>query len=95
MQMNKWKKEMPEVPEIVHNAVISTLEVIETKDNIVKKGNANMKKVLSQYDDERTLEALSFLKEYAKNSQVVLFTCHNSITEAAKGLEIEAQPLKH
>lgn len=43
MQMNKWKKEMPEVPEIVHNAVISTLEVIETKDNIVKKGNANMK----------------------------------------------------
>lgn len=41
--MNKWKKEMPEVPEIVHNAVISTLEVIKTKDNIVKKGNVDMK----------------------------------------------------
>lgn len=51
--------------------------------------------VLSQYDDERTLEALSFLKEYAKNSQVVLFTCHNAITEAAKGLEIETKALKN
>ncbi len=51
--------------------------------------------VLSQYDDERTLEALSFLKEYSKNSQVILFTCHNSITEAAKGLEMETKSLKN
>lgn len=43
MQMNKWKREMPEVPETVHNAVISTLEMIKTKDNIVMKGNTDMK----------------------------------------------------
>ena len=43
MPKNKLEKEMPEVPEIVHNAVISTLEVIKTKDNIVKKGIGDMK----------------------------------------------------
>ncbi len=43
MQMNKWKREMPEVPETVHNAVMSTLEMIKTKDNIVMKGNPDMK----------------------------------------------------
>lgn len=40
--------------------------------------------VLSQYDDKRTAEALEFLKEYAESSQILLFTCHNSITEQAK-----------
>lgn len=39
---------------------------------------------LSQYDDKRTNEALNFLKEYAENSQILLFTCHNSICEQAK-----------
>ena len=51
--------------------------------------------VLSQYDDERTLEALKFLKEYSKTSQTVLFTCHNSITETAKDLKIETKNLKN
>ena len=50
--------------------------------------------VLSQYDDERTLEALTFLKEYAKDGQAVLFTCHNSITAAAKELTIETKKFK-
>ena len=50
--------------------------------------------VLSQYDDERTLEALKFLKEYSKTSQIVLFTCHNSITETTKSLEIETKSLR-
>ena len=50
--------------------------------------------VLSQYDDERTLEALKFLKEYSENSQIVLFTCHNSITETAKSLEIKTENFK-
>lgn len=39
---------------------------------------------LSQYDDKRTDEALNFLKEYAENSQIMLFTCHNSVCEQAK-----------
>ncbi len=43
MPKNKWEKEMPEIPEIVHNAVISTLGVIKTKDNIVKKGTGDMR----------------------------------------------------
>ena len=50
--------------------------------------------VLSQYDDERTFEALKFLREYAKDSQVILFTCHNSITAASKSLEIQTKSLR-
>lgn len=44
---------------------------------------------LSQYDDKRTGEALEFLKEYAENSQILLFTCHNSITEQARNSDIK------
>ncbi len=32
--------------------------------------------VLMQYDDERTKKALQFLLDYAKQNQVLLFTCH-------------------
>ncbi len=39
---------------------------------------------LSQYDDRRVGEAIAFLKEYAENFQTVLFTCHSSISNAAK-----------
>ncbi|MBR3300513.1 MAG: hypothetical protein IKI68_03410, partial [Clostridia bacterium] len=38
---------------------------------------------LSNYDDKRTAIALDFLKEYSKNSQVILFTCHGKISEMA------------
>lgn len=41
---------------------------------------------LTQYDDRRTKAALGFLKDYAKNTQVVLFTCHSYICETAKEL---------
>ncbi len=44
---------------------------------------------LSQYDDKRTAEALEFLNEYAEGSQILLFTCHNSITEQAKNSNIK------
>ena len=43
---------------------------------------------LSQYDDSRTREALAFLKDYSKNSQAILFTCHSSICAMAEELNI-------
>lgn len=39
---------------------------------------------LAQYDDQRTQTALNFLNEYAKNSQIIMFTCHNSVNTASK-----------
>ena len=44
---------------------------------------------LTQYDDRRTKSALTFLKDYAKNTQVVLFTCHSYICETAKEINAE------
>lgn len=38
---------------------------------------------LAQYDDERAKTALEFLAEYASASQVIMFTCHKSICDAA------------
>lgn len=49
---------------------------------------------LAQYDDKRTAAALEFLKEYSKNGQVIMFTCHDHICQKAKGIEIEVQNLK-
>lgn len=43
---------------------------------------------LSQYDDIRLKNAMSFLKEYSKNSQAILFTCHGFIKSVAKELNI-------
>ena len=39
---------------------------------------------LAQYDDTRTNIALEFLKEYSKDGQIILFTCHNSVLHSAK-----------
>lgn len=44
---------------------------------------------LSQYDDGRTKKAFSFLKEYAKDKQIIMFTCHSFIKTAAEGLDIK------
>lgn len=46
---------------------------------------------LSQYDDRRSETAIGFLKEFCEDSQGMLFTCHNSICEAAEksGIEIK------
>ncbi len=38
---------------------------------------------LSQYDDKRVENALEFLKEYSKGGQIIMFTCHKAITNAA------------
>jgi uncharacterized protein YhaN len=39
---------------------------------------------LAQYDDKRTDTAIKFLKEYSNNGQILMFTCHNAVTEIAK-----------
>ena len=39
---------------------------------------------LTQYDDGRMKTAVSFLKEYSEKTQVIMFTCHNSIYEISK-----------
>ena len=39
---------------------------------------------LTQYDDSRMKTAVSFLKEYSEKTQVIMFTCHNSIYEISK-----------
>ena len=43
---------------------------------------------LAQYDDTRTKTALEFLKEYSKEGQIILFTCHNSILNASDANKI-------
>ncbi len=40
---------------------------------------------LSQYDDIRTEKAIGYLKDYCKDSQGILFTCHSSVCDIAKG----------
>ncbi len=42
---------------------------------------------LAQYDDKRTQTALKFLKEYSKNGQIIMFTCHKSVADAANEFE--------
>lgn len=39
---------------------------------------------LSQYDDNRTAKAMTFLKDYARDKQLVMFTCHSFIKDAAE-----------
>lgn len=39
---------------------------------------------LTQYDDGRMTSALKFLKEYSENNQIVMFTCHKSISATAE-----------
>lgn len=39
---------------------------------------------LSQYDDKRMVQTIEFLFDYAKSRQLILFTCHNTVADAAK-----------
>lgn len=39
---------------------------------------------LAQYDDSRVKTALEFLKNYSADGQIIMFTCHNSVSEFAK-----------
>lgn len=38
---------------------------------------------LAQYDDKRMIHTVEFLSQYAKDRQLILFTCHNQIADAA------------
>ena len=48
---------------------------------------------LSQYDDTRAKNALRALKNYSKSSQVLFFTCHSSICDAAEKENIAVKNL--
>ena len=39
---------------------------------------------LAQYDDKRMEQTVEFLPKYAADRQVILFTCHTTIANAAK-----------
>lgn len=39
---------------------------------------------LTQYDDARVKTAVGFLKQYAAERQIVMFTCHRSVAETAE-----------
>lgn len=69
---------------------LAVLELMNKEDNLP----VLLDDSLSQYDDRRTEEALRFLKDYAKDTQVVLFTCHGAIRDTAKELEIKTKNLK-
>lgn len=45
-----------------------------------------MDDILAQYDDERTEKTMNYLKKYSENGQVVMFTCHGHIRDAAEEL---------
>lgn len=44
---------------------------------------------LTQYDDTRAKLALEFLKEYSKDRQLLLFTCHSYFKDVANDLSIK------
>ncbi len=48
---------------------------------------------LTQYDDNRAGKTLEFLKEYSKNGQAVMFTCHKSIYNQAENLNCNTKML--
>lgn len=39
---------------------------------------------LTQYDDSRVETALKYLKEYSKDGQIIMFTCHRAICSSAE-----------
>lgn len=47
----------------------------------------------SNYDDNRAFNAISFLKDYSKDKQVIMFTCHSSFANMAAQQKIEIKEL--
>lgn len=39
---------------------------------------------LAQYDDNRMAQTVEFLSDYAKERQLILFTCHTAVADAAR-----------
>ncbi len=48
---------------------------------------------LAQYDDKRAKIALKLLRDYTKDSQAIMFTCHKSIFDLSKELNCIAKSL--
>ena len=48
---------------------------------------------LTQYDDKRAETALKYLKEYSKNGQIIMFTCHRSLYSSAEKAGAECKEL--
>ena len=48
---------------------------------------------LTQYDDKRAETALKYLKEYSKNGQIIMFTCHRSLYSSAEKAGAESKEL--
>ncbi len=44
---------------------------------------------LTQFDDIRTKSALKFLKQYSADNQIIMLTCHKSISDEAEALGAE------
>ena len=45
--------------------------------------------VLVRYDTNRIINTLSFFKKTSKNTQIILFTCHDYIVNCAEKLGIK------
>ncbi len=50
--------------------------------------------VLAQYDDKRAETALSVLKDYANDRQIILFTCHSYFADMGKDLGVQIKSIK-
>lgn len=48
---------------------------------------------LTQYDDNRAKTALEYLKKYAENGQIIMFTCHRSLYDASTDIGADCKAL--
>ncbi|MEE1277972.1 MAG: hypothetical protein UHE86_02780, partial [Acutalibacteraceae bacterium] len=49
--------------------------------------------ILSQYDDLRAQKAIEFLSDYAKENQILFFTCHGDVRNLAQKIGAEIKTL--
>jgi len=49
---------------------------------------------LAQFDDNRQRIALEYLKEYSKENQIIMFTCHKNISDTAENLGAKTQNMQ-
>ena len=48
---------------------------------------------LTQYDDNRAKTALEYLKKYAEDGQIIMFTCHRSLYDASTDIGADCKAL--
>ncbi len=49
---------------------------------------------LANFDDQRAYSALAFLKDYVRERQTIMFTCHSSFADMARELNINIKELR-